>query len=136
MRERGDMFTKVFVKIFDSSIAADLGLRHFFMDILVLADRDGLVDMTPMANDRAHIEVLRAFSDDPNVDLILTQMREELNGLGVSAWTLQQFHAAEILDDDLAGNPTYSDAELIGIARNLGNHTRVRGLKGSFIFNS
>lgn len=67
---------------------------------------------------------------------ILTQMREELNGLGVSAWTLQQFHAAEILDDDLAGNPTYSDAELIGIARNLGNHTRVRGLKGSFIFNS
>ena len=67
---------------------------------------------------------------------ILTQMREELNGLGVSSWTLQQFHAAEILDDDLAGNPTYSDAELIGIARNLGNHTRVRGLKGSFIFNS
>ena len=67
---------------------------------------------------------------------ILTQMREELNGLGVSSWTLQQFHAAEILDDDLAGSPTYSDAELIGIARNLGNHTRVRGLKGSFIFNS
>ncbi|MFA6292803.1 MAG: anaerobic ribonucleoside-triphosphate reductase activating protein [Victivallales bacterium] len=66
----------------------------------------------------------------------LMQMREELNSLGVSAWTLQQFHAAEIIDDTLTAEPTYSDAELIGIARNLGNHTRVRGLKGSFIFNS
>lgn len=67
---------------------------------------------------------------------ILMQMREELNSLGVSAWTLQQFHPAEIIDDTLTGEPTYSDAELVGIARSLGNHTRVRGLKGSFIFNS
>ena len=67
---------------------------------------------------------------------VFMQMREELNSLGVSAWTLQQFHDAEIIDDTLTGEPTYSDAELIEIARNLGNHTRVRGLKGSFIFNS
>ena len=67
---------------------------------------------------------------------ILMQMRAELNGLGVSAWTLQQFHDTEIIDDTLTCEPTYSDAELIGIARNLGNHTRVRGLKGSFIFGS
>ncbi len=67
---------------------------------------------------------------------VLTQMREELNSLSVSAWTLQQFHPADIIDDTLTSDPTYSDAELIEIARNLGNHTRVRGLKGSFIFNS
>jgi hypothetical protein len=64
------------------------------------------------------------------------QMREELNSLAVSAWTLQQFHPADIIDDTLISDPTYSDAELIEIARNLGNHTRVRGLKGSFIYNS
>jgi pyruvate formate lyase activating enzyme len=67
---------------------------------------------------------------------VLMQMREELNSLGVSAWTLQQFHATDIIDDTLTSESTYSDAELIGIARSLGNHTRVRGLKGSFIFNS
>lgn len=67
---------------------------------------------------------------------VLMQMREELNSLGVSAWTLQQFHPAEILDDTLTSEPTYSDTELIGIARDLGNHTRVRGLRGSFIFSS
>ena len=43
------MFTKVFIQIFDSSIAEDPHLRHFFMDMLVLADRDGVVDMTPTA---------------------------------------------------------------------------------------
>ena len=67
---------------------------------------------------------------------ILMQMREELNSLGVSAWTLQQFHSTDMIDDTLTTEPTYSDADLIGIARNLGNHTRVRGLKGSFIFNA
>jgi pyruvate formate lyase activating enzyme len=67
---------------------------------------------------------------------VLMQMRGELNSLGVAAWTLQQFHDAEIIDDSLSGDPTYSDAELIGIAGGLGNHTRVRGLKGSLIFNS
>jgi len=67
---------------------------------------------------------------------ILRLMREELNILGVSAWTLQQFHPAEIIDNTLASEPTYSDAELIDIAKDTGNHTRVRGLKGSFIFDA
>ncbi len=66
----------------------------------------------------------------------LLEMRNELNSLGVSAWTLQQFHAAEVIEDGLEGEPTYSDTELIELAQELGNHTRVRGLKGSFIFNS
>lgn len=40
------MFAKIFSQIFDSSIANDHVIRHVFMDLLVLADRDGVVDMT------------------------------------------------------------------------------------------
>ena len=40
------MFAKIFAQIFDSSIAQDYLTRHVFMDLLVLADRDGVVDMT------------------------------------------------------------------------------------------
>jgi len=43
------MYAKVFAQIFDSSIADDFRLRHFFMDLLVLADMNGVVDMTPTA---------------------------------------------------------------------------------------
>jgi hypothetical protein len=43
------MFTKIFSRIFDSSIAEDPHIRHMFMDLLVLADQDGIVDMTPGA---------------------------------------------------------------------------------------
>lgn len=43
------MYAKVFSQIFDSSIADDYELRHFFMDLLVLADSDGIVDMTASA---------------------------------------------------------------------------------------
>lgn len=40
------MFAKVFSQIFDSSIAEDHSVRHVFMDLLVLADSDGVIDMT------------------------------------------------------------------------------------------
>lgn len=40
------MFAKIFAQIFDSSIANDCRARHVFMDLLVLADSDGVVDMT------------------------------------------------------------------------------------------
>jgi hypothetical protein len=43
------MFAKVFDQIFNSSIAEDYSVRHVFMDLLVLADKDGVVDMTPEA---------------------------------------------------------------------------------------
>jgi len=43
------MYVKVFSQIFDSSIADDFRLRHFFMDLLVLADPNGCVDMTQTA---------------------------------------------------------------------------------------
>lgn len=41
-----DVFAKVFGQIFDSSIAQDYNCRRMFMDLLVLADSDGVVDMT------------------------------------------------------------------------------------------
>lgn len=41
------MFVKIFEQIFNSSIANDYELRHFFIDLLILADAEGIVDMTP-----------------------------------------------------------------------------------------
>jgi len=38
------MYVKIFEDIMFSSLAADYGTRHVFMDLLVLADREGLVD--------------------------------------------------------------------------------------------
>ncbi len=46
------MFAKVFGQIFDSSISVDYVTRHVFIDFLILADRDGIVDMTPEAISR------------------------------------------------------------------------------------
>jgi hypothetical protein len=46
------MFAKVFEQIFDSSISEDYMVRHVFMDLLVLADRSGVVDMTLAAISR------------------------------------------------------------------------------------
>lgn len=43
------MFVKVFEQILDSSIAENYELRHFFEDMLKLADVTGVVDMTPEA---------------------------------------------------------------------------------------
>lgn len=40
------MYAKVFSQIFDSSIAENYEARHVFQDLLILADRTGVVDMT------------------------------------------------------------------------------------------
>lgn len=40
------MFAKVYSQIFASSIAENYTTRHVFMDLLVLADSEGVVDMT------------------------------------------------------------------------------------------
>jgi hypothetical protein len=40
------MFAKIFGQIYDSSIAEDYNCRRMFMDLLVLADPTGAVDMT------------------------------------------------------------------------------------------
>lgn len=47
-----NMFAKVFSQIFDSTIAEDYKIRHIFMDLLVMADSDGVVDKTPQAISR------------------------------------------------------------------------------------
>jgi hypothetical protein len=41
------MFAKIFASIFDSSIAEDWQTRVVFQDMLVLADKNGILDMTP-----------------------------------------------------------------------------------------
>lgn len=46
------MFAKIFTQIFDSSIAENYLTRHVFMDLLVLADSEGCVDMTQEAISR------------------------------------------------------------------------------------
>ena len=46
------MFAKVFDQIYNSSIAEDWQVRVVFEDFLVLADIDGVVDMTPEAISR------------------------------------------------------------------------------------
>lgn len=52
-RKPSDNFVKVYREILDSSIASDYKLRHFFEDMLKLADwRTGIVDMTPDAISR------------------------------------------------------------------------------------
>ncbi|MFH1615806.1 MAG: hypothetical protein ABIG61_12085 [Planctomycetota bacterium] len=40
------MYAKIFEQIFNSSIASDYETRHVFMDLLVLADPTGIIDMT------------------------------------------------------------------------------------------
>lgn len=56
------VFAKIFGQIFDSSIANNHVHRHIFMDLLVLADSDGVVDMT-----------MEAISRRTNVPLPLVQ---------------------------------------------------------------
>lgn len=63
------MYAKVFSKIMDSSIAADWYLRHVFMDLLVLSDRDGVVDMT--------VDAIRRRTNAPDE----TMLREALRRL-------------------------------------------------------
>lgn len=43
------MYVKVFSQILESSIAVDYQQRHIFEDLLKLADREGIIDMTPEA---------------------------------------------------------------------------------------
>ena len=57
----------------------------------------------------------------------LRTMYEELAALGVTQWTLQQFHHAELIDESLNDTPTWSDRELKELAALIGPLTRVRG---------
>ena len=61
------------------------------------------------------------------------KMYEELKAAGVEQWTLQQYHPVEVIDDELSAKETFSDAELVHIARRFGAGVRVRGLTGRII---
>ena len=67
--------------------------------------------------------VHRALLDEDD----LQTMYAELNEIGVTQWTLQQFHHAELIDESLNDTPTWSDRELKDLAASLGPMTRVRG---------
>src|SRR4029077_6932319 len=57
------MYVKIYEQIFDSSLADDWELRTMFIDMLILADRDGVVDRTYeaiAARTRRPIEHVRA----------------------------------------------------------------------------
>lgn len=63
----------------------------------------------------------------------LETMYRELTGIGIANWMLQQFNPVEVIDDDLPGKETYTDRELVQIAKLLGSGVRVRGLHGRII---
>ena len=44
-----NFYAKIFQRIFDSSLADDYRVRHLFMDLLLLADSEGRIDMTVTA---------------------------------------------------------------------------------------
>lgn len=62
----------------------------------------------------------------------LLRMRAELDEMGVKEWTLQQFNPVDVLEPGLEKTPTYSDSELVALARQAG-YTRVKGLSGIFL---
>ena len=60
-------------------------------------------------------------------------MYRELKSFGVKRWVLQQYNPVEVIDDELSKQPTYSDRELVQIARHLGPEVKVRGLHGRIV---
>lgn len=74
-------YAKIFQQIFDSSIADDWQVRHVFEDLLILANSDGVVDMTHDAISRrtnTPIEIItRAISELEKPDL---KSRSEAEG--------------------------------------------------------
>lgn len=57
------MFGKIFAQIYDSSIAEDYQLRTVFQDMIILADINGVLDMTPEALSRrtnVPLEIVKA----------------------------------------------------------------------------
>lgn len=63
----------------------------------------------------------------------LETMFDEIKAAGVTLWTLQQYNPVEVIDDELSKKETYTDAELVRIARRFGPGVRVRGLTGRIV---
>lgn len=65
----------------------------------------------------------------------LETMFDEVRSAGVKTWTLQQYNPVEVIDDELSRKETFSDADLVRIARRFGGGVRVRGLTGRIVEN-
>lgn len=63
----------------------------------------------------------------------LETMFDEIRAAGITTWTLQQYNPVEVIDDELSKKETFSDAELVHIARRFGPGVRVRGLTGRIV---
>ena len=91
------------------------------------------------ADDGALVDRTLSLYDPGSVFKIVTAaaaletMYGELKAAGVRSWTLQQYHPVEVIDDELSAKETFSDAELVRIARRLGPEVRVRGLTGRIL---
>ena len=73
--------------------------------------------------------VHRALLDEAALEI----MFDEIRAAEVPMWTLQQYNPVEVIDDELSKKETYSDAELVRIARRFGPGVRVRGLTGRIV---
>jgi hypothetical protein len=64
------MFAKIFNQIYDSSIVENPETRFTFMDFLILADKNGVVDVTQNVARRTNrqIEVIRRTITDRRPD--------------------------------------------------------------------
>ena len=94
---------------------------------------------------RVHRSIVLALAADVDLDIRTTVHREllsesdlaamhtELTALGVTRWMLQQYNPVEVISDTLSAQPTYSDRELVNIARRLGPEVHVRGLNGHIL---
>lgn len=68
------MYVKMFPQMLDSSVARDPDLRHIWMDLLLLADQDGVIDMpidaiaqrTRVPEDRIREAIDRLCAPDPD----------------------------------------------------------------------
>ncbi|MPN62764.1 hypothetical protein SDC9_210517 [bioreactor metagenome] len=73
--------------------------------------------------------VHRSLLDEGALEIMFDELREA----GVKQWTLQQYNPVEVIDEELSKEETFSDAELVRIARRFGPGVRVRGLSGRIV---
>lgn len=116
-----DMFAKVFGQIFDSSIAEDYNCRRMFIDLLVLADSDGVVDMTQEAISRrtnVPIEQVCKYIDQLQQPDLLSRSKKE-NGRRLIAidpergwgWQVVNYRHYRQIRDEEARRSYFRDAK-------------------------
>jgi pyruvate formate lyase activating enzyme len=132
-------------KIFD--IHREVGIDALGVDYKAPVAKYNEITLCPLPDLGLKVQSVIKFALDNNIPIdvrttvhqsLLSKedleiMREELNSLGLGRWTLQQFNPVEIIDESLLTKPTYTDHELYHIAKELGNGTMVRGLKGMIL---